>query len=145
MHEMAQVSSPEDRKVSACSRPQADYIYCKWGLTSPSLAHTSILSCSLWIRWGKRLGFVAWSSHVVAHSNGPLQHVCTEDEPDTSELVAEHEMENRDWGWGFFSTSGFVGEKIVQFCSKAVLCLQTGFIFTRFIFNSIQMFIYKII
>lgn len=55
-------------------------------------------------------------------------------------------MENRDWGRGFFFHLWFCGrEKTLKSCSKAVLCLQTGFIFMRFIFNFIQMFIYKII
>lgn len=59
-------------------------------LGSPSPTHTTILGGLLWIRWAKGLGFVAWSSQAVAHSNKPSQHVCAEDEPDASEFVAEH-------------------------------------------------------
>lgn len=58
-------------------------------LRSPSPAHTSIPGCSLWLRWGKGLGFVARSSRAAAHSSKPSRHVCTKDEPDTSEPVAE--------------------------------------------------------
>lgn len=59
-------------------------------LRTPSPAHTIIPGCLIWIRWGKWLGFVPWSSQAMAHSRKPSQHACAQDELDTSEFVAEH-------------------------------------------------------
>lgn len=126
-------------KVDICSRFGADTAN-EERLRSPYPTHKRL---HIMDQMGKGFQFVAWSSQAVAHSNKPSQHVCAEDEPDTSDFVAVLNRKQRLGKDFFFPTSGFVEEKTVKLCSKDVLSLQTGFIFIRYIFNSIQMFIYK--
>lgn len=145
-HEIAWAYALSGRKVDVCSRPGSDFCHCKcgewWGAHHQPTQASWVAYYGSGGKWARIRCLEQVKPWHIAISLFNVSVRRTNLTLLSLQLSAKWKTET---GEGFFSTSGFVGEKTVKFCSKAVLCLQTGFIFMRFIFNSIQMFIYKII